>query len=58
MTWPIVPKASSELWRRLGLDGDIDTRDLNKDGSWDLLPAGTRVATGAPLWPRIEDEAI
>ncbi len=58
MTWPIVPKASAELWRRLGLDGEIDTRDLGKDGSWDLLPAGTRVETGDPLWPRIEDEAI
>ena len=58
MTWPIVPKASSELWRRLGLEGEIDARDLGKDGSWDLLPTGTRVTTGAPLWPRIEDEAI
>jgi len=56
MTWPIVPKAATELWRRLGLEGQIQERELATDGRWGLLPAGARVETGAPLWPRIEDE--
>ncbi|MFP5298754.1 MAG: methionine--tRNA ligase [Actinomycetota bacterium] len=53
MTAPIVPKAADELWRRLGLDGSVhdQTFALAEPG---LLPEGIKVATGDPLFPRLD----
>jgi methionyl-tRNA synthetase len=57
MLWPIVPKAASELWRRLGQEGEIDHRTFGSDGHWGRLSARGGVTKGAPLFPRIEEEA-
>ena len=56
MVSPAIPRASQELWRRLGHDDDITEHDFGSDGTWRRLPAGGTVATGDPLFPRIDDK--
>jgi methionyl-tRNA synthetase len=54
---PAIPRASQRLWERLGLEGDVAAGTLPDDGRWGLLPAGVRMASGEPLFPRL-DEAV
>jgi methionyl-tRNA synthetase len=56
MVAPITPRAAQELWSRLGLSGTVEGRTLDDDGKWGLLPAGSAVRTGPPLFPRVEVE--
>lgn len=56
MTSPIVPRAAQGLWERLGLDGLVTDRTYPEDNKWLLLPPGSQVAAGAPLFPRVEEE--
>jgi methionyl-tRNA synthetase len=51
---PLVPRASAELWRRLGLPGSPADQRLPDAAAWGLLPAGARLEKGAPLFPRLE----
>ncbi|HEX2050573.1 MAG TPA: methionine--tRNA ligase [Actinomycetota bacterium] len=55
MVAPITPRAAQELWRRLGLEGSVESRTFDADARPGLLPAGARVEVGAPLFPRIDD---
>ncbi|MFN2525738.1 MAG: methionine--tRNA ligase [Actinomycetota bacterium] len=55
MTAPILPRAAQELWTRLGIDGEVATRTFPEDLRWNLLPSGGKVATGVPLFPRLEE---
>jgi methionyl-tRNA synthetase len=54
---PIIPRAAAELWRRLGLPGRPDEQRLPDAAGWGLLPAGSPLEKGAPLFPRIESGA-
>jgi methionyl-tRNA synthetase len=54
---PFIPRATSELWRRLGLDGDPTDQRLPEAAGWGLGPRGTTLDKGAPLFPRIEPSA-
>ena len=54
MTSPMTPRAAQELWRRLGLQGDVERRNWPEDGGWSRLNAGTKVETGDPLFPRLD----
>jgi methionyl-tRNA synthetase len=51
---PVVPRAAAELWRRLGLAGDPADERLPAAAAWGLLPAGSKLEKGEPLFPRIE----
>lgn len=53
---PAIPLASTELWRRLGLDGAPEDQRLPGAVAWGLGPAGTTLDKGDPLFPRIEAE--
>jgi methionyl-tRNA synthetase len=55
-TAPVMPDTSAEVWSRLGL-GDIHAvTDINDEAAWGLLPAGSKVTKGDPLFPRIYEE--
>ena len=54
MTSPMTPRASQELWRRLGLQGDVERRTFAEDGGWGRLASGGSVETGQPLFPRLD----
>jgi methionyl-tRNA synthetase len=51
---PFIPRASAELWHRLGLDGEVTEQRLPDAAAWGLGPRGTTLDKGAPLFPRIE----
>jgi methionyl-tRNA synthetase len=54
MLSPIVPRAAQELWTRLGLGGEVASCTHPEHGRWGLLPEGSGVTAGPPLFPRIE----
>jgi methionyl-tRNA synthetase len=56
MTSPITPRAAQGLWERLGLEGVVTDRRYADDNRWLLLPPGSKVAPGDPLFPRVEEE--
>jgi methionyl-tRNA synthetase len=51
---PLIPRASTELWRRLGLDGRPDDQRLPAATAWGAMPSGVALEKGAPLFPRID----
>lgn len=58
---PVMPATADKMWAQLGLEGKIadhlkkaiSARDIKSPG-WRLYPAGTKVAKGEPLFPRIQ----
>lgn len=54
---PMIPRAAQELWERLGLQGEVASRTFPVDAGWGRLTPGTKVETGAPLFPRIDVES-
>jgi len=50
---PVIPRASAELWRRLGLTGRPGDQRLPDAAGWGAMPAGVTLEKGAPLFPRI-----
>ncbi|HEV3451105.1 MAG TPA: methionine--tRNA ligase [Acidimicrobiia bacterium] len=51
---PAIPRASAELWRRLGLPGRPEDERLPEAAAWGRGPAGTTLDKGEPLFPRLE----
>jgi methionyl-tRNA synthetase len=51
---PAIPRASAELWRRLGLPGRPEDERLPDAAAWGRGPTGTRLEKGEPLFPRLE----
>jgi methionyl-tRNA synthetase len=51
---PTTPRAAREIWRRLGVDGSADP-SYETAARVGLLPEGSTVEVGAPLFPRIEE---
>ena len=54
LTWPAVPSAAGEIWRRIGLDGSPGDQRLPAAAAWGGYPGGSPVAREAPLFPRIQ----
>ncbi|MET0919743.1 MAG: methionine--tRNA ligase [Acidimicrobiia bacterium] len=51
---PLIPHATAELWRRLGLAGEPSDQRLPDAAAWGGLPAGATLEKGDPLFPRLE----
>lgn len=54
---PFMPERTEELWRQLGVPGEIDADWSAALATWGdarFLPPGTNVAPGDPLFPRVE----
>ncbi len=51
---PAIPRASTELWTRLGLSGAPTGQRLPDAVAWGGLTPGATVEKGAPLFPRID----
>jgi methionyl-tRNA synthetase len=56
MVWPIMPRAASELWSRLGCEGSIESITIGDADRWGLLPEGVKIDAGPPLFPRVDDD--
>ncbi|MBV9661077.1 MAG: methionine--tRNA ligase [Acidimicrobiales bacterium] len=50
---PALTRASQEIWRRIGLPGQVTDQPLAAAASWGGYPGGLAVERGAPLFPRI-----
>ena len=50
---PALSRASQEIWRRIGLPGEVTEQRLPDAAAWGGYPGGVRVERGAPLFPRI-----
>ena len=50
---PAVPLAAQEVWRRIGLAGEVVDQRLPAAAAWGGYPGGLTVTKGAPLFPRI-----
>jgi methionyl-tRNA synthetase len=48
---PVLPHKAVELRRQLGLEGSYTL-----EGAWGLTPAGTKIALGSVLFPKVELE--
>jgi methionyl-tRNA synthetase len=53
---PLIPRATEELWRRLGYSTAVTGERFPDAAAWGRLPAGATLDKGAPLFPRIESE--
>jgi methionyl-tRNA synthetase len=53
LAFPATPNTSPEIWRRIGLDGEITDQRLPEAGTWGGYPGGLTVTKGEPLFPRI-----
>jgi methionyl-tRNA synthetase len=54
---PVMPEVSAEIWRQLGLTERTDLLALARCQAG-LLPAGTRIAKGEPIFPRVDLAAL
>ncbi|MFI8631569.1 methionine--tRNA ligase [Microbacterium sp. NPDC077663] len=54
---PVMPASTATLWEALGAPGELAAQPLREAGTWGQLPAGARVGTLAPLFPRVEQTA-
>ena len=51
---PWLPTATVRVWEQLGIAASLTTQRLDDARQWGGLPAGTRVSSGAPIFPRID----
>jgi methionyl-tRNA synthetase len=51
---PAVPRAATEIWRRLGLDGEPSDQRLPAAAEWGGYPGGLTVTKGQSLFPRLQ----
>jgi len=54
---PVMPEKARQLWESLGGSGD-PAESRFSDLDWDLLPEGTQVRRGEPLFPRVDKKAF
>ncbi len=54
---PAMPTTAQEIWRRIGLEGEVADQRLPAAGRWGGYPAGRPVEKAAPLFPRRKAEA-
>lgn len=56
MNAPALPVSCAELWRRLGLEGDVTEQTYADQARPGLLPPGAKVTVGPPLFPRLDEK--
>ena len=49
---PALPTSTQEIWRRIGLTGEITDLRIDADTRWGQYPGGRQVVKGEPLFPR------
>jgi methionyl-tRNA synthetase len=53
-----MPETCEKLWQSLGAQetlGSIAAQKIGEASNWGVLPAGSKVSKGAPLFPRLEE---
>ena len=52
LAFPALPRTTREIWRRIGMPGDVESCLIPRDVAWGGYPAGSVVEKGDPLFPR------
>lgn len=52
LAFSAIPDTAREIWRRIGMTGNIEDCRIPTDTAWGLYPAGAPVEKGDPLFPR------
>lgn len=52
LAFPAIPDTAKEIWRRIGMTGNIEDCRIPTDTAWGLYSAGAPVEKGDPLFPR------
>lgn len=55
---PFMPNTSAEVYKRLSLGDIFAVEDIEAAALWGGLPAGNKVETGDPLFPRLDLDSI
>ena len=55
---PLMPVTAPKIWAQLGLESDFGSVSLTHVEGWGKLPAGTKVGTLVPIFPRIEEKLV
>lgn len=50
--FPVMPDATTEVWRRIGLDGSPGDQDARSALNWGLYKTTKTIEKGEPLFPR------
>ncbi|MBI4654894.1 MAG: methionine--tRNA ligase [Nitrospirae bacterium] len=51
--FPFMPGTANEIWRQLGLEGDISKFRFEEIKNWERIKTGTCIKKGRQLFPRI-----
>jgi methionyl-tRNA synthetase len=54
LTAPVMPRASAELWRQLGISTPLTAQRMPGAASWGGLRPGTATFKGGAIFPRLE----
>lgn len=49
---PALPTSTQEIWRRIGLTGEVTDLRIGADTAWGQYTSGRQVIKGEPLFPR------
>ncbi len=53
---PALTRASSSLWKAIGLEGEPTDKRVPDDVAWGGYPGGVTLERGSPLFPRVDSE--
>jgi len=51
---PFLPELTREMWKQLGLPGDVSDHRYHDGASWGTVDPGTKTNRGEPIVPRID----
>jgi len=54
LIFPVMPQTGIEIWRRIGLEAQLQTQEFSQTKSWGQCAIGSTVEGGKALFPRVE----
>lgn len=52
--YPFMPKTAQAIWSQLGMAGEVEKVDINRESLWGARKPGSSVNKPQPIFPRIE----
>ncbi len=52
--FPFMPSTAEEMWKQLGMEGELPPENLQNETRWGGLIPGKSIYKGTPLFPRID----
>ncbi|KUO52861.1 MAG: methionine--tRNA ligase [Desulfitibacter sp. BRH_c19] len=58
LTSPFMPKTPAKVWDQLGITHKENIQNWDSLTKWGVVPAGTKINRGDPLFPRLDKEQM